>query len=110
MKRISAAKAVSTSFFVDLADIVMNVIVMIVTGSVVLLAEAFEGASDLVASGVLLIGLKASKRRPNKKHPYGHGKALFFWTLISAIIMLFFRRRPVHLFCPATFSSPRRGE
>jgi cation diffusion facilitator family transporter len=90
MKRVSAAKAVTTSFFVDMADIVMNIIVMIVTGSVVLLAEAFEGASDLAASGVLLIGLRVSKRRPNKKHPFGYGKALFFWTLISAIIMLFF--------------------
>src|SRR5687767_1076630 len=88
MKRISAAKTVTTSFFVDLADIILNVIVMIITGSVVMLAEALEGVSDLVASGLLLIGLRKSKRRPNKKHPFGHGKVLFFWTLISAIIML----------------------
>ena len=90
MKRISARKAVTTSFLVDLLDIIMNVIVMIITGSVVMLAEAFEGASDLVASGLLLIGIRISKRRPNKKHPFGYGKALFFWTLISAIVMLIF--------------------
>lgn len=73
-KQISSNKAVWTSFFVDLGDIVMNVLVMLATGSVVMLAEAFEGLSDLVASGLLLIGLRNSKRRPNKQHPFGHGK------------------------------------
>ncbi len=90
MKRISAKKTVTTSFLVDLADIIINVIVMIITGSVIMLAEALEGASDLVASGALLIGLRISKRRADKRHPFGYGKALFSWTLISAIIMLVF--------------------
>ena len=54
MKRISAGKAVTTSFLVDLGDIILNAIVMTITGSVVMLAEALEGGSDLVASGLLL--------------------------------------------------------
>jgi len=90
MKRISAKRTVTTSFLVDLGDIIINVIVMIITGSVVMLAEALEGGSDLVASAALLIGLRISKRRADKKHPFGYGKALFSWTLISAIIMLVF--------------------
>lgn len=90
MKRISSDKAVWTSFLVDFGDIILNVVVMVVTGSVVMLAEAFEGLSDLVASGLLLIGLGIARQRPNKKHPFGYGKALFFWTLISAIVILVF--------------------
>jgi cation diffusion facilitator family transporter len=89
-KQISSDKTVWTSFLVDLGDIILNVIIMIATGSVVMLAEAFEGLSDLVASGFLLIGLRISRRKPNKKHPFGYGKSLFFWTLISAIVMLIF--------------------
>ncbi len=89
-QKISSNKAVWTSFLVDLGDIILNVTVMILTGSAVMLAEAFEGLSDLVASGLLLIGLRKSKLRPNKKHPFGFGKSLFFWTLISAIVMLIF--------------------
>ncbi|MES2410995.1 MAG: cation diffusion facilitator family transporter [Bacteroidota bacterium] len=89
-QKISSNKAVWTSFLVDLGDIILNVTVMILTGSAVMLAEAFEGLSDLVASGLLLIGLRKSKLRPNKKHPFGFGKSLFFWTLISAIVMLLF--------------------
>jgi cation diffusion facilitator family transporter len=90
MKQISSGRAVRTSFFVDLGDIILNITVMVITGSVVMLAEAFEGLTDLVASGLLLIGLRMSKSRSNKKHPFGHGKALFFWTLISAVVMLIF--------------------
>jgi cation diffusion facilitator family transporter len=90
VKKISSSKTVWTSFIVDAGDILLNVIVMLATGSVVMLAEAFEGLSDLVASGLLLIGLRVSKRRPNKKHPFGFGKSLFFWTLISAVVMFIF--------------------
>lgn len=90
MKNISAKKIVYTSFLVDILDIVVNGIVMLITGSVVLLAESFEGAADLMATGLLLIGLKISKKRKNAKYPFGYGKALFLWTLISAIIILFF--------------------
>ncbi len=89
-QKISSGRAVWTSFLVDLADIILNVSVMIMTGSAVMLAEAFEGLSDLVASGLLLIGLKKSKHRRNKQHPFGFGKSLFFWTLISAIVMFMF--------------------
>jgi cation diffusion facilitator family transporter len=89
-KAISSGRAVWTSFIVDLGDIILNVIIMLATGSVVMLAEAFEGFSDLIASTFLLIGLRIAKRRPNKKHPFGYGKSLFFWTLISAIVMLIF--------------------
>ena len=90
MAKISAKRSVTTSFLVDLGDIALNVTVMIITGSVVLLAEAFEGASDLVASGLLLIGLRTAKKRPDKDHPFGHGKALYSWTLLSAIVMFLF--------------------
>ena len=90
MSKISSKRAILTSFLVDLGDIALNVTAMIITGSVVLLAEALEGGSDLVASGLLFVGLRISKKRANKKHPFGFGKALFSWTLLSAIVMLVF--------------------
>jgi cation diffusion facilitator family transporter len=90
MSKISSQRTILTSFLVDLGDIALNVTAMIITGSVVLLAEALEGGSDLVASGVLFVGLRISKKRANKKHPFGFGKALFSWTLLSACVMLVF--------------------
>lgn len=90
MSKISARRTVITSFVVDLFDIGLNVTAMIITGSVVLLAEALEGGADLVASGLLLMGLRISRRRADKQHPFGFGKALFSWTMLSAFVMLVF--------------------
>lgn len=90
MSKISSKRTITTSFLVDLGDIGLNVTAMIITGSVVLLAEALEGGSDLVASGLLFIGLRISNKRANKQHPFGFGKALFSWTLLSALVMLVF--------------------
>jgi cation diffusion facilitator family transporter len=90
MAKISSKRAILTSFLVDLGGIALNVTAMIITGSVVLLAEALEGGSDLVASGLLFVGLRISNRRANKEHPFGFGKALFSWTLLSAFVMLAF--------------------
>ena len=73
--QISARRVVLVSFFVDLLDILVNVIVAFITGSVVMVAELFQGISDLIASGLLLIGLKRSK------------KEAYFWTLTSALVM-----------------------
>lgn len=90
MSKISSKRTIVTSFVVDLGDIALNVTAMVITGSVVLLAEALEGGSDLVASGLLYVGLRISHKRANKKHPFGFGKALFSWTLLSAFVMLVF--------------------
>src|SRR5688572_21480285 len=110
MKRISAKRTVATSFFVDLADIILNVTVMTITGSVVMLAEALEGGSDLLASAALLIGLRISKHRADRKHPFGYGKALFSWTLISAIIMLVFAASLSFYFGLQRFLDPKEIE
>ncbi|MEK7521665.1 MAG: cation transporter [Patescibacteria group bacterium] len=73
---ISAKRVVWTSFFVDLLDILVNVFVALLTGSIVMVAELFQGVFDLIASGLLIVGLKRSK------------KEAYFWTLLSALVML----------------------
>jgi cation diffusion facilitator family transporter len=88
MSHISAKRSIKTSFLVDIIDIGINLTMMIMTGSVVLLAEALAGCSDLLATSLLLVGLKSSRRRKNKEHPFGFGKELFTWSLISAIGMM----------------------
>lgn len=74
--KISARRVILTSFFVDSLDIVVNLIVVLLTGSVVIVSELVQGISDMAASGLLLIGLKRSRTER------------FFWALISALVML----------------------
>jgi len=86
-QKITAKRVVWTSFLVDISDVLLNVFVVFITGSVVVLAEAFQGLADLLASFLLVIGVRRSKRVADRIHPYGYGRELYFWTLISGLIM-----------------------
>lgn len=86
-KRLSARKIILTSFIVDLLDVVLNFFVAILSGSVVMVTQMLEGLADLSASGFLLIGLSRSLRKEDKTHPFGYGREIYFWTLLSALIM-----------------------
>ena len=88
--KVSEKRVLITTFLVDLLDVAINLVVAILTGSVVLLAEFFQGLADLTAAGLLLIGHKRAKKRPDKRHPFGYGKEVYFWTLISAVVMMTF--------------------
>lgn len=88
MKPITARKVLITSFLVDLLDVVLNLVIAVLTGSVVMIAEALQGGADLLAAGFLIIGLARSNAPPDKLHPFGHGRELYFWTLLSSLVML----------------------
>jgi cation diffusion facilitator family transporter len=85
-KKISSEKVVVTSFIVSLSDVAINFVVAVLSSSVVVLAQALEGAADLLASGFLLIGIGKAGKPRDRKHPYGYGRELYFWTFLSALI------------------------
>lgn len=46
----------------------------LVAGSAAVVADGVESAGDVLASGVILIGLWVASRPPDENHPYGHGR------------------------------------
>lgn len=84
---ITSKRVVTVSFLVDLLDVFLNFFVAVVTGSVIMLTQVLEGLADLVSSGFLLVGLFRSSHSEDKMHPFGYGKEIYFWTLISALVM-----------------------
>lgn len=84
-KSISLERVVFTSFLVDVSDVAINVTVALFSGSVTMLSQALEGGADLLSSGLILIGVKSSKRPADKRHPYGYGRELYFWTFLSGL-------------------------
>lgn len=87
-KKFSADRVVVTSFFVNVIDIIINLVMFLSTGSVIMFAELLQGIADLVSIGTLWIGLKNSRRKPDKFHIFGYGKEIYFWALLSAVIII----------------------
>jgi len=87
-QNLSLRRIVFTSFAIDILDLVTSIIVAWLSGSVVMFTQALEGFTDLISSGFLVIGLKRSLRKEDKLHPFGYGREIYFWTLISALVML----------------------
>jgi len=54
--------------------------------SYALIADATETGADIFSSALLWIGLRIALKRPDKAHPYGHGKAE---PLAAVVISLF---------------------
>ena len=50
-----------------------------------MLAEAFHSTADTGNEMLLLVGIKRSERPPDALHPFGHGKALYFYSLLVAV-------------------------
>lgn len=86
-----------------IVSIVINILLFflkywagIVSGSVALIADAWHTLSDSISSIVVIAGVKLSSKKPDKKHPFGHGRyeqvaAIFIGFLLGIIAYEFLR-------------------
>lgn len=60
----------------------------IVSGSVAIVMDAINNLSDVLSSVVTIVGTKLAGRRPDKRHPMGHGRIEYISATIVALIVL----------------------
>lgn len=73
------------SIIINALLFVLKYWVGVMSGSVALLADAWHTLSDSISSVMLIAGIRLSVRKPDKKHPFGHGR----WEQVTAIFIGF---------------------
>ncbi len=86
-QKVSTRRVLFTSFAVDILDVLLNLVVAVLSGSVVMLTQVLEGAADLASSGFVLFGFERAQQKADELHPFGYGTEIYFWSFLSAIIM-----------------------
>jgi cation diffusion facilitator family transporter len=58
-----------------------------VTGSASMLAETFHSIADTGNQALLLLGMRLARRPPDRRHPFGHGHAVYFWAFVVSMML-----------------------
>jgi cation diffusion facilitator family transporter len=57
------------------------------TGSAAMLAETFHSIADTGNQVLLLVGMRWARRPADGAHPFGHGKNVYFWSFVVAMLL-----------------------
>ena len=75
------------SIFVNIMLFSLKYWAGIVSGSVALISDAWHSLSDSISSAAIIIGTKISSKPPDKKHPFGHGRAELITSIIIGLFL-----------------------
>jgi cation diffusion facilitator family transporter len=75
------------SLVVNLAIAVCKAVAAFFTGSGAMLAESIHSGADCSNQLLLLLGVNKAKRAPDKSHPLGYGRELYFWSFMVAMLL-----------------------
>lgn len=62
-------------------------IASVITGSSAMMSEGIHSAVDTGNQLLLLLGLKRAQKPADKDYPFGHGKEVYFWSFVVAIMI-----------------------
>ena len=80
---------VVTSLVVNCVEVVGLGVTAWRTGSTAIRAQTAVNVAEVAVVVFLLVGVLKSGREPDERHPLGHGRERFFWSLFAALGLFF---------------------
>src|SRR5512134_796062 len=90
MKESGELRGIVVALIAYVAVFALKLAAYFVTGVMVLLAEALHTLSDIFISSFLLIALVWSRRKADKVHMFGYGRAQNVAALVAATLFISF--------------------
>ncbi len=79
-----------------IVGIILNILLVagklvagLIAGSVAIVGDALNNLSDAASSVITLVGFRLAEKKPDKEHPFGHGRIEYIAGLIISIIIIF---------------------
>ena len=73
---------------VNLMLVAVKTVAGIFANSLAIILEAVNNLTDAISSILTIVGTKLASRKPDREHPYGHGRIEYITTLAIGIIIL----------------------
>ena len=73
----------------NIALFVLKLVVGFLSGSIALIADGIHSLSDMTTDVAVLLGVHFGSKKPDRSHPYGHGRAETFSAGFIALILFF---------------------
>ncbi|MBO4242279.1 MAG: cation transporter, partial [Clostridiales bacterium] len=64
-------------------------LVGLMSNSIAIILDAVNNLSDALSSTITIIGAKIAGKKPDKKHPMGHGRVEYISTAVIALLVLY---------------------
>jgi len=80
-------KTIYAALLANLLIAVTKLIAGTISRSAAMIAEGVHSVVDTINQLLLLLGISLSKKKPDKYHPLGYGKELYFWSFVVSILI-----------------------
>jgi len=76
------------SIIINVLLFLLKLLLGLFINSIALIADGVHSLSDVSTSGIVIFGFRIATKKPDKEHPYGHGRVEHIATLIIAILLI----------------------
>ena len=73
----------------NIALVIFKFIVGLASNSVAIISDAVNNLTDALSSVITILGAKLANRKPDKKHPLGHGRIEYMSAMVVSAIVLY---------------------